>query len=51
MSTTVQARSLFPTDRRTAAKWVLARRYLARRNLAPYKGMPMAARIVQPRAQ
>lgn len=46
MSTTAQARCLF-TDRRLAAKWVLARRYLDQRNLHPYPYLPMALRIVR----
>ena len=46
-STTTQARSLFGEQRRLAAKWVLARKYLDRRGLTPYQHMPMAARIVR----
>ncbi len=46
MSTTAQARSLF-ADRRTAAKWVLARLYLTQRGLTPYPHLPMALRIVR----
>lgn len=46
MSTTAQARSLFD-ERRMQAKWVLARRYINRRGLTPYRHMPMAVRIVR----
>jgi hypothetical protein len=46
MSTTAQARQLF-SDRRLAAKWVLARRYINERGLQPYPYLPMALRIVR----
>lgn len=51
MSTTAQARSLFPTNRRLAAKWVLARLYVVQRGLHPYRHMPMALRIVPQSSQ
>lgn len=46
MNTTALARGLF-ADRRTAAKWVLARRYINQRGLTPYPHLPMALRIVR----
>ena len=46
MSTTAQARALF-ADRRLAAKWVLARCYIAKRGLHPYSNLPIALRIVR----
>ncbi|MEJ7804309.1 MAG: hypothetical protein WKG03_00085 [Telluria sp.] len=46
MSTTAQARTLF-SDRRLAAKWVLARLYLNQRGVQPYRHLPMALRIVR----
>lgn len=42
---TQQARQLF-ADRKSAAKWVIAKRYLDQRNLIPYTGMECAGRIV-----
>jgi hypothetical protein len=45
MSTTSQARALY-SNRRLAAKWVLARRYLSVRGIHPYQHLPMALRIV-----
>lgn len=42
----MQARQHFG-DRRLAAKWVLARRYIAQRGLKPYPHLPMALRIVR----
>ncbi|HWK72209.1 MAG TPA: hypothetical protein VNS29_15350 [Burkholderiaceae bacterium] len=45
MSLTRQALQHFQ-DRRLAAKWVLARRYIERRGLSAYPQMPMAGRVV-----
>jgi hypothetical protein len=50
MSTTAKARGMF-SDRRLAAKWVLARLYIQQRGLHPYPHMPMALRIVSQPAE
>lgn len=46
MSLTRQALQLY-ADRRLAAKWVLAQRYIKRRELHAYRYMPIAARAVR----
>jgi hypothetical protein len=49
MSTTARARQLF-ADRKLAAKWVLARRYINQRGLPLYPQMLVPPRLIQPTA-
>lgn len=45
MSLTQEARKQYQ-QRTYQAKWVLARKYIQSRNLYPYKGLPIALRVV-----